>query len=176
MDTVEYIKNSLAFAHRALSDACNGTDDQLHYVPQGGSHSIAWCLWHTARIEDVIINSRSRGAPLIWDESWANRIGLPFEGTGNGLSDDEAQQIRIKDIDAFRAYQESVWKQTEDFLNSLSDEDLPRAIPRRDGGSETIAQAISLHLIGHFNGHRGEINLLRGMQGLPTVLVSEGTH
>jgi uncharacterized damage-inducible protein DinB len=176
MDTVEYIKNSLAFAHRALSDACNGTDEQLHFVPTGGSHSIAWCLWHTARIEDVIINGRCRGADLIWNESTANQVGLPFDGTGNGLSDDEAQQIRIADIEAFRAYQASVWKQSDEFLDSLSDDDLQRAIPRRDGSTETIAQAISLHLIGHFNGHRGEINLLRGMQGMPGVLVSEGTH
>lgn len=176
MDTVEYIKNSLSFAHRALTDACNGTPEQLHFVPEGGSHSIAWCLWHTARIEDVIINSRSRGEPLIWNEQWADRVGLPFEGTGNGMSDDEAQQIRVKDMDAFRAYQEAVWSQTEEFLNSITDQDLQRPIPRRDGSTETIAQAISLHMIGHFNGHRGEINLLRGMQGMPTVLVVEGTH
>ena len=31
-------------------------------------------------------------------------------------------------------------------------------------------------MVGHFNGHRGEINILRGMQGMPTVLLVEGTH
>lgn len=176
MDTVEYIRNGLAFAHRALSDACNGTAEQLHFVPKGGSHSIAWCLWHTARIEDMIINGRARGAELIWNEDWAHRVGLPYEGTGNGMSDDEAQQIKVTDVEAFREYQSSVWKQTDDFLASLDDADLQRPIPRRDGSTETLAEAISLHLIGHFNGHRGEINLLRGMQGMPTVLVVEGTH
>jgi hypothetical protein len=52
MSTVDYIKNTLDFVHRALADARNGTDEQLHFVPEEGSHSIAWCLWHTARIED----------------------------------------------------------------------------------------------------------------------------
>ena len=176
MDTVDYIKNSLGFAHRALTDACNGTDEQLHFVPQGGSHSIAWCLWHTSRIEDAIINGRARQAPLIWTEQWAERIGLPFDGTGNGMSDEEASEVHIKDMDAFRAYQSAVFQQTEQYLDSIADEDLQRETTTRTGAIETVGQAISLHMIGHFNGHRGEINLLRGMQGMPTVLAREGTH
>jgi len=176
METVDYIRNSLSFAHRALADACNGTPEQLHFVPEHGSHSIAWCLWHTARIEDMIINARSRQAAQIWNEDWADRIGLPFEGMGTGMSDAEASEIRIKDMDAFRAYQEAVWKQTEEYLSSITDEDLQSERQRRDGGTETIGQGISLHMLGHFNGHRGEINMLRGMQGLPTVLQREGTH
>jgi uncharacterized damage-inducible protein DinB len=174
--TVHFIQRALSFAHRALADARNGTDEQLHFVPSGGSHSIAWCLWHTARIEDLIINMRSRGAPQVWNEEWANRIGLPYEGTGNGQSDSDALGIHIKDMDAFREYQEAVWAETASYLESATDAELDREVPTRGGGTESIGEGISLHLIGHFNGHRGEINLLRGMQGMPTVLVSEGTH
>jgi len=51
MSRVKHIKWSLDFVHRALRDACNGTTEQVHFVPESGSHSIAWCLWHTTRIE-----------------------------------------------------------------------------------------------------------------------------
>jgi uncharacterized damage-inducible protein DinB len=176
VSTAEYIRNTLAFAHRALTDATNGTDEQLHFVPERGSHSIAWCLWHTTRIEDVIINARGRQEPQIWTEDWAARTGLPFEGNGNGMPDDEAREVHITDIDAFREYQRTVFQHTDDYLGSITDDELAREIPRRDGGTETLGEAISLHMIGHFNGHRGEINLLRGMQGMPTVLQREGTH
>jgi uncharacterized damage-inducible protein DinB len=176
MEMVEYIKNSLAFAHRALADACNGTPEQLHFVPESGSHSIAWCLWHTARIEDAIINGRARQAAQVWNQEWADRIGLPLEGNGNGMPDEEAVKVRIKDMAAFREYQEAIWKQTAAYLDSITDADLDTERPARDGTMETIGQAISLHMLGHFNGHRGEINLLRGMQGMPTVLQREGTH
>ena len=74
--TVEFIQRGVAFAHRALKDACNGTDEQLHFIPPDGSHSIAWCLWHTARIEDAIINQRARGIAPVWNEEWARRTGL----------------------------------------------------------------------------------------------------
>src|SRR5262245_2468965 len=87
MSTIAFIKRGLDFAHRALADARNGTDAQLHFVPPNGSHSIAWCLWHTARVEDLIINARVLKRPTIWNEEWARRTGLPLEGLGAGQSD-----------------------------------------------------------------------------------------
>ena len=175
MSTVEFIARSLGFAHRALADARNGTPEQLHFVPEAGSHSIAWCLWHTARIEDLIMNQRIQQRPTVWNAEWAQRIGLPEDGTGNGQPDDEAQAVRITDMAAFIEYQDTVWAQTAAYLETATDEDLEREVPAREG-TERVAEAISLHMLGHFNGHRGEINTLRGMQGMPTVLVSEGTH
>lgn len=175
MSTVDFIKRSLAFTHAALADARNGTDEQLHFVPQGGSHSIAWCLWHTTRIEDLMMNMRIRGEKMIWDEEWAKRTGLPADGFGAGQPDDEAQKVHITDMAAFAAYQEAVWASTNAFLDSATDADLEREIPTRTG-SETVGEAISLHMMGHFNGHRGEINTLRGMQGMPTVMAAQGTH
>jgi uncharacterized damage-inducible protein DinB len=175
MSTVDFIKGSLAFIHAALADARNGTEEQLHFVPPGGSHSIAWCLWHTARVEDLIINRRILEQPMIWDESWAQRTGLPADGFGAGQPDDEAQRVRIRDMEAFAAYQEAVWAVTDRFLSTATDADLDREVPTRTG-TETVAEAISLHVIGHFNGHRGEINFLRGLQGLPTVMAAQGTH
>ncbi len=173
--TVNFIQRGLAFAHAALRDARSGTAEQLHFVPPTGSHSIAWCLWHTARVEDLIINGRVQSGPVLWNAEWAERVGLPAEGFGTGMTDAEAQQIHIRDMDAFAAYQEAVWAETEKFLEAADDAALEREIPSR-AGTETVGEAILLHMIGHFNGHRGEINTLRGMQGLPTVLAAQGTH
>ncbi|PZC49710.1 MAG: DinB superfamily protein [Chloroflexi bacterium] len=175
MSTVEFIRDTLDFAHRALADARTGTAEQLHYVPDHGSHSIAWCLWHTARVEDAIVNMRIRGAAPVWNAEWAQRTGLPADGFGTGLSDEEAQRVRITSMEDFAAYQDAVWAQTAAFLDTAADADLQREVPARQG-TESVSQAISLHMLGHFNGHRGEINTLRGMQGMPTVMAAQGTH
>ena len=174
MSTVEFIQRSLEFTHAALIDARNGTDEQLHFVPEQGSHSIAWCLWHTSRVEDLII-SRVSDEPQVWSEEWAGRTGLPFDGFGTGMSDEDARQVRVADIDALASYQDAVFERTARFLAGASDEDLEREIPARNG-TESVGEAISLHMMGHFNGHRGEINTLRGMQGMPTVMAAQGTH
>ena len=174
MSTVAFIQHSLEFTHGALIDARNGSDEQLHFVPEQGSHSIAWCLWHTARVEDLII-SRVSGGAQIWSEEWAGRSGLPFEGFGTGMSDEDAREVHVADIEALGGYQDAVFERTADFLANATDEDLEREVPARNG-TESVGEAISLHMMGHFNGHRGEINTLRGMQGMPTVMAAQGTH
>jgi uncharacterized damage-inducible protein DinB len=175
MTTVDYIGNTLDFVHRALADARNGTDTQLHFVPESGSHSIAWCLWHTTRIEDLLINVRFQGGEAIWNARWAERTGLAVDDFGVGQTDTEARAVHIDSMEAFAEYQEAVWASTAAFLAAASEADLEREVPARQG-TETIGQAISLHMLGHFNGHRGEINTLRGMQGMPTVMAAQGTH
>ena len=174
MSTADFIQRSLEFTHAALIDARNGTDEQLHFVPEHGSHSIAWCLWHTSRVEDLII-SRVTGQPQVWSEEWADQTGLPFDGFGTGMSDDDAQQVHVADIEALGRYQDAVFERTTGFLATATNEDLEREIPARNG-TESVGEAISLHMMGHFNGHRGEINTLRGMQGMPTVMAAQGTH
>ena len=121
------------------------------------------------------MNVRIRGEAVVWDEDWAARTGLPAEGFGAGQAEEEAQQVRLTSMEAFAEYQEAVFARTAAFLESATDADLEREVPTRQG-TETVGQAISLHMLGHFNGHRGEINTLRGMQGIPTVMAAQGTH
>lgn len=90
------------------------------------------------------------------------------------MSDEEAQTVQIDDMEAFAEYEEAVWAQTAELLDSLTDEWLEREVPARDG-TESVGESISLHMLGHCNGHCGEINTLRGMQGMPAVLMAEGT-
>jgi len=109
------------------------------------------------------------------NEDWANKIGLPFDGFGTGQTDEDAQKVEISDMKAFRNYQDLVWESTDALLNELKDEDLLRQV-KSSAGTESIDESISLHMLGHFNGHRGEMNLLRGMQGMDPLLMQEGTH
>lgn len=115
------------------------------------------------------------GESAIWNDDWAAQTGLPAEGFGAGQEEAEAQQLCLTSMEAFAEYQEAVFAATEVYLNSASDDDLEREVPARQG-TESVGQAISLHMLGHFNGHRGEINSLRGMQGMPTVMAAQGTH
>ena len=96
-------------------------------------------------------------------------------GSGRGSRTTDAQAIHIADMGAFAEYQEAVWAATARFLDGATDADLEREVQSRTG-TESVGEAISLHMLGHFNGHRGEINTLRGMQGMPTVMAAQGTH
>jgi hypothetical protein len=168
MDALDMLKDNLSHAHRTYLDARNGSDEELHFVPPDGSHSIAWCIWHTARIEDSLVQGRYRGTELIWNEEWAARTGLPAEGPFVGMSDQDAQKIRLTNRDAFFDYVDAVWESTMTFLDGLTADDLDREVKLGER-VEKLGSSISTHMVGHFSSHRGEINWLRGMQGLPPV-------
>ena len=123
MDALDMLKDNLNFAHRTFLDARNGTDEELHFVPQDGSHSIAWCLWHTARIEDNLVQGRYRETDLLWNVDWAAKTGLSADGPFVGMSDEDAQKIRLTNKDAFFEYIDSVWASTADFLDGMTADD-----------------------------------------------------
>ena len=99
---VGYIKDMLSFIHGGFLDARSGqTDEQLHFVPDGESHSVAWVLWHAARVEDLLVQGAWQGKQEIWREgNWAEKTGLPERGFGTGQSTEEASAVAIGDMDA----------------------------------------------------------------------------
>lgn len=175
MAATDFMKQTLDFVHRGFRGAPDGlTDEQLHFVPEGQSHSIAWCMWHAARIEDLFFQQIFQGKRAEWDAGeWAAKTGLPEKGFGTGQSTEDAAQIRFTSLDAFKQYQSKVAELSNQFLDSLDDEGLKREVKLGEK-TETIGESINLHLVIHLNGHRGEVNLLRGMQGFDPVLLNQG--
>ena len=175
MSAITYMKQSLAFIHGSYRQAADGlSPEQVHFVPEGESHSIAWVIWHGARVEDLIVQQLIKGVPQEWETGgWAARTGLPEKSFGTGQTTEEARAIRITDAEALAGYVNKVAALTQEFLSTSSDEDLEREI-QVGQRTETVGQAINLHLVTHLNGHRGEINLLRGMMGFGPVLPNQG--
>jgi uncharacterized damage-inducible protein DinB len=175
MAATDFMKQTLDFIHRGFLGAPEGlTDDELHFVPEGQSHSIAWCMWHGARIEDMFFQQIFQGKQREWESGgWAEATGLPAKGFGTNQPTHEAKTVRIASLDKFRDYQKKVAQLSMDYLGSLSDTDLEREVKLGDR-TETVGESINLHLVIHLNGHRGEVNLLRGMMGHPPVLLNQG--
>jgi len=172
---IDYMQQVVNFLHGGFRDAREGQSaEQLHFVPEGESHSVAWVLWHATRIEDLFFQQIFEGKPELWREGgWAAKTGLPEKGFGTGQSTEEARAIHIGDLEAFWAYQDAVYAATDDYLANLSEADLDREVKLGER-TETLGQSITLHLITHLNGHRGEVNLIRGMHGLPPVMPNRG--
>lgn len=168
MDALDMLKDNLGFAHRTYLDARRATDEQLHFVPENGSHSTAWCIWHTARIEDNLVQRVYRETDVLWNDDWAARTGLPADGPFVGMSDEDAQQLRLTDTAAFFEYIDTVWATTMEFVDGLTADDLDREVKLGER-TEKLGSSISTHMVGHFSSHRGEINWLRGMQGMAPV-------
>ena len=98
MSSTDYMKQTLDFIHRGFRGAPDGlSDQQLHFVPDGQSHSIAWCMWHGARIEDLFFQQIFQGKKSEWETGgWAATTGLPEKGFGTGQSTEDAAAIHFR--------------------------------------------------------------------------------
>ena len=173
----EYIRDNIRFLQQSFQGAGEGlSDEQLHHSSGGESHSIAWVMWHAARIEDMFVQRIFEGQPELWQAgNWAQRTGLPEKGFGTGQSAADANQIRITDRDAFAEYQKEVAARTNAFLDkAASDESILNREVKLGERTEQIGESINLHMVTHLNGHRGEVNQLRGEMGFPPVMVNRG--
>lgn len=173
--SIHFIKANVGFVQRAFKMAPDGlSNEQLHFVPPGQSHSIAWVMWHAARIQDLFLNTLFRGKPQEWEAGdWAAKTGLPDKGFGTGQSNEDAANVRINDLDAFDQYARKIDGDMQAFFEALTEDDLAREVKLGEK-VETLGESVNLHLVTHLNGHRGEVNLLRGMMGFDPVLPNQG--
>jgi hypothetical protein len=73
------------------------SDDQARRIPRGSEHSIAWNIWHIARIEDVTMNILIAGTEQVMDrDNWLERINVEVYDTGNATSAEKIMHSTIR--------------------------------------------------------------------------------
>ncbi len=101
-------------------------EEQVRRIPHNGEHSVAWIIWHIARIEDVTMNMLVAGkAPLAEQEGWFERLQTPVCHTGNAMDVPAVAELSAAiDIPTLRAYRKAVGQRTRQIVQQLSPEDL----------------------------------------------------
>src|SRR5882724_6439349 len=121
------------------------------------------------RTEDVILRFVLQKVPPIWNEGgWAERFNLPERVQGTGMEPDDAHALRITDPRLFLTYAETVWRDSEGYLASITDsgaELSTRVVKIRPLGEMPAILAIGQVCISHLFAHYGEIALIRGELG-----------
>jgi hypothetical protein len=108
------------------------THEQLVFRIDGSSNTIAWLLWHLARVQDDHV-ADAAGSEQVWtSEGWADRFGLPFpdSATGYGQGAHEVGEVRPS-AELLQGYFAAVHARTAAYLDGLSDDDLDRVVDER---------------------------------------------
>jgi hypothetical protein len=110
-----------------------GLDDgSLARRPAGTGNSIAWLIWHLGRVEDAQVASAA-GLDQVWtSQDFARRFGLPLteRDTGYGHSSHQVDAVQAAP-ELLLEYYNAVHRQTVEFVNTLTDQDLDRIVDRR---------------------------------------------
>ncbi len=121
MTAVDLMKLELTRLHKSYDKFLDElTPEQLHRVPAGHAkaNTIAWGVWHYVRTEDNVVRYILQNRrPIVWAEGgYAEKLGLPPVAQGTGMSTEESQALRIKDLGLFREYVGKVWASTDEYL------------------------------------------------------------
>ena len=113
---------------------------EYRVMPTSKDETIAWVLWHIARIEDLTMNILVADCGQLFDEKWRTQLNTPVSDTGNALSDDEIMGLsRRLNLEKLIAYRNAVGQRTRDIVKSLSAEDMRCKVSAQ--GLEAIKQA-----------------------------------
>jgi hypothetical protein len=174
LTAAEFIHTELKQLHRSLDRSlADLTPEQLHTVPAGHpkANTIAWGLWHYTRTEDNVVRwvIQDRRATVWVEGGYAERLGLPPVSQGTGMSTEEAQALRIADIDLFRDYMQRVWVSTDDLFAKADASILAKTVVVKPVGEMPAIRALGQVGLTHGMMHFGEIELARTLVGARPV-------
>src|SRR5438552_6248580 len=132
MDATDFMLVRYAQIHQVLTDPAikRLSEAQLRGRPQAGVNTVAWLVWHMARVEDVGLNRFAVDGTQVLDDGWLGRLGIPRRDVGTGMSDREVDELSAAiDLAALRGYWDAVTRRTPDVVRGLRDEDLDLFVP-----------------------------------------------
>jgi hypothetical protein len=132
MDAIDFFLTRHAQIHRAFADETIGrlAEPRLRGRPVLGVNTIAWLLWHAARIEDVAVNRFVVDRPQVLEAGWLERLGVGRRDVGTGMSDAEVDELSARiELAPLRGYWEAVTRRTQEVVETLRGVDLDTVVP-----------------------------------------------
>jgi hypothetical protein len=154
------------------------TPDQMRYTPTGSPHSVAWRIWHMARIEDATMNVLLTDAAQVFESGkWRDKLEIDFVSVGNEMSNADIVKLsKTINLKALFAYRLAVGKRTRTVVKHLKFAELARP-PAPDRLQRLVAekavQSPALWLLDYWGGHPAANLLLMPATRHPLVHLNE---
>jgi hypothetical protein len=165
MNTVELIQYSLRNAFGILGMVtADLTQEQADWTPPGVAVSIGALYWHAISGTDLAVHGWGMGqTPLSQKAGWQEKVLL-----ASALEEEKDHPAQMRDVrvnlPALQEYTQAVAEAAQDWLASLTPEDLERKIDTPIG-ELNLGQMLETFVIWHINAHCGEVAALKGCQG-----------
>lgn len=165
MDAVAVIEDGIGRVQGTAARAVEGLSaEALVWRPDEAANSIAWLVWHLARVQDDHVAEVAG-----WDQVWpatdaAERLELPpgTMDTGFGHGPAEVAAVRPDGPQVLVEYLDAVTDRTRQYLAGLSPDDLDRVVD--EGWDPPVTLGVRLvSVIGDGLQHGGQAAYLRGL-------------
>ncbi|BBZ35474.1 mycothiol transferase [Mycolicibacterium confluentis] len=138
------------------------TEAMATYRPAPDANTIAWLIWHSARVQDAQVADIA-GVDQVWtSDGWVDRFGLdlPRDDTGYGHSADDVAKVVVA-AELLAGYYHAVHAMTLDYVTTLTDEELARIVDR-NWDPPVTASARLVSIVDDCAQHLGQAAYVRG--------------
>ncbi|NDZ78852.1 DinB family protein [Streptomyces sp. SID10853] len=163
MNTADVLADAFGRVQESVHEAVDGLSaEDLGAQLDSGANSIAWLVWHLARVQDDHVADAS-GQEQVWlDQGWADRFELPFTDTETGYGQSAGQVAQVRaDAALLTGYYDAVHERTVDFVRGLDDAALDRVVDEAWSPPVTLGVRL-ISVIGDDMQHVGQAAFVRG--------------
>ena len=172
----EFVEQCLEdYRRRVYAATVPLSEEEMHWRPDAESNSIAFLIWHTARVEDRLINVFARGAEEVWTrDGWSAKTSIPESDHGVNYTLEQVAALSPITKDDLEQYFDAVRAETLDYVRSLNDDDFDAVPEDRTPFAEFPASVryfrgrsisgIFRQLIGEEDQHLGQVAFIRGLK------------
>ncbi|OBF24375.1 hypothetical protein A5725_07145 [Mycobacterium kubicae] len=161
----ELLRDAFTRLIEHVDDIADGlTDDVATYRPTDDANSIAWLLWHSARVQDAQLADVAGVEQVYSRDGWVDRLGLdlPPDDTGYGHGPQEVAKVRAP-ADLLAGYYHAVHQLTLEYVAGITAEELARIVDT-NWDPPVTASARLVSIIDDCAQHLGQAAYLRGIQ------------
>lgn len=154
--------------------AVEGLDEaELTWAPADGANTIAWLIWHIARVEDHQLSEVAGAEQAYVAGGWPARFGrgADEQDLGYGHTAEDVASVRGTAEDLL-AHHDAVNQRTLAYLGSLTASDLDRIVDDRWDPPVTLGVRL-VSVLDDCVQHAGQAAYLRGL--LPSSRSSSGS-
>ena len=140
------------------------TDEVSFFRPTSTANSIAWLIWHSARIQDAQLAAHRRDrAGVVHAASWVDRfdLDLPRDAHGYGHTPEDVGKVRAP-ADLLAGYYHAVHKMTLEYIAGVTPEELARVVDE-NWDPPVTASARLVSIIDDCMQHLGQAAYVRGI-------------
>jgi hypothetical protein len=160
----ELLRDSFTRLIEHADDLTDGlTDEVSFYRPTPDANTIAWLLWHSARVQDAQLCDIA-GTEQVWfRDGWVDRfdLDLPRDSHGYGHTAEQVGKVRAPAA-LLGGYYRAVHKLTLEYIASIGPDDLARIVDERWTPPVT-ASARLVSIIDDCAQHLGQAAYIRGI-------------
>ncbi len=106
------------------------TEVQFRRIPKNCEHSITWCVWHLARIEDTAMNILVADSEQVFSSGdWQTKLNVSYRDCGNEMEAASMEKLSSQiDLRALRKYRLAVGHRTRELVAEIGPDDLGKKV------------------------------------------------